>query len=163
MRQAVRPIDDAAGALDGLAECLVISFARDRATRRFLLVTDHPARDADADRCFAAFAFDGVRDYRRMEGDIGERRPNPDSYATGASAPIVIQSIESAAGADGRMLALWFGPNFGGLSFVYDGVVGVLRQTRAESRGTSWIYRDLVSGAAIDFAQPFRGIAEVEL
>jgi hypothetical protein len=68
---------------------------------------------------------------------------------------MVFQSIEILSAENGRRANIWFGPAFGGCSFVYGSVRASVRSARVEMRGGEWEYRDAVSNEVLDFFAPF--------
>lgn len=150
---------DPRDALTKLMECLMIAFAYSRKRGSFVLVCDFPDKAPSADRAFAAFVFDGVRDFSREAGDLPELRRFEESFeAQWSEGGVVIQAIGPGNLREGGQIELWFGPNFGGLQFAYDSVVGYVRNGIAENVDGDWLYRDAVSGEEFDFHDPFPGL-----
>jgi hypothetical protein len=158
---AVEPISNAEAAINRIMESLVISYALDATAATFTLVADYPDRALGAQRSFIALRFSGVHDFRRDPGNLAELQALTDSYSVADSPrPIVIQHLSVVVGRHDRSVELSFGPNFGEIAFFYSSVAGFVRHSRAEAHDGNWIYQDVRSGEAFDFARPFAGVLD---
>ncbi|WP_148273254.1 hypothetical protein [Stigmatella aurantiaca] len=144
------------GDWEGLRECLLIEYALDRGRREFVIVGDYWGERTSGRRSFIRLVFEGVEDFKREPGvSSGARAYWGEYWLRGAPGGVVIQSFETLS-EEGRMRAsLWFGPSFGGCSFLYGGVRASVRSARVEMRGTDWEYRDIEDNEVLDFYAPF--------
>lgn len=161
MTTPAEPIVDAEAAIECLIESLIISYALDATGATFTLIADFPNRAPGAQRSFIALRFSDVRGFRRDPGNLAELQAFTNIYSVADNPrPIVIQHLSSTSGGHDRSLELLLGPNFGEIAFFYDAVAGFVRHARAELRDGDWIYHDVRTGEAFDFARPFAGVLE---
>ncbi|MDC0747183.1 hypothetical protein [Polyangium mundeleinium] len=151
----MRTLATAQEAFTVLAESLLIAFRFEHDPKRFTLVCDFPP-DEGAQRAFVGFLFTGVRGYTREAGDLAVNRKFQESYETRENPrAVVVQSIKASRRSQSGSLELWFGINFGGISFRYDHVTAFVRNAHVEKKGNDWIYRDAQTGECFDYADPF--------
>ncbi|MBU8898063.1 hypothetical protein KRR26_20820 [Corallococcus sp. M34] len=144
------------GELEGLRECLLIEYALERGGRKFFLVSEYGEGRASGRRSFIRLVFEGVEDFKREPGvNSGSRAYWGEYRLRGAPGAVVIQSFETLSEERGMRASIWFGPSFGGCSFLYGGVRAFVRSARVEMRGIDWEYRDVEDNAVLDFYSPF--------
>jgi hypothetical protein len=156
-KMGVRDLVLSEGDLGKLVECLLIEYMLDRERREFAVVSDYWEKQAPGQRSFLKLVFEGVEEFKREPGVNSELRAYWSEYRPKGTVPggIVFQSIKILPAENGRRVIIWFGPAFGGCSFVYRGVRAFVRSARVEMRGGEWEYRDAVSNEAFDFFAPF--------
>lgn len=143
-----------------LMECLVIGYAYQPRQARFVFVSDFPRRPRGGDRSFLALEFSQVSTFERMPGVRSKLQHIGERYAASEdAAPLVVQAIRFVeATPPRRRIEFWLGPAFGGLGFEFDAVEAKVREARAEQHADQVVYRDIVSGEALEFLNPFPGL-----
>ncbi|RKI08284.1 hypothetical protein D7Y13_16275 [Corallococcus praedator] len=144
------------GGLEGLRECLLIAYALNRESHEFVVVSDYWEGRAAERRSFVRLVFEGVEDFKREPGLNPELRAFWGEYRMeGAPGGVVFQSVETHPEGGGTRANLWFGPSFGGCSFLYRGVHASVRKARVTMRGRDWEYRDAEDDEVLEFHEPF--------
>jgi hypothetical protein len=153
----VRKINDALAALRRVLEYLLISYQYDEAHGVMCFVFDYPEKDAGADRAFIRVRFEGVSNFQRIPGAFAELQRFTEAYSARATrAASVVQKIDIDAREGSIRIGLWFGHDFGGVSFVCGRVTADARNAYAIRTGADeWDYRDIDDGARMDFYDPF--------
>ncbi|MGE0792523.1 MAG: hypothetical protein AB7S26_43030 [Sandaracinaceae bacterium] len=118
-------------------------------------MTDYPERAEGSDRAFIAFTFKSVSEFERESGDLERFKEFEEHYqASMTTPPVVVQEVQFARRDQGGRVQFWFGPNFGGLRFVFDGLKAVVRDARVWQEGHAFHYVDSRSGLEFDFYRP---------
>jgi len=142
-----------------IREAFVLSFRYDRERTSFVLVCDYPPEVPGVKRAFVALVFSGVNNVSRQLGDLAETHRFQERYSSEPGVRrIVVQDIEAKPDAGRTFQDIWFGPNFGGVTFTFEKVEGFLRNcapgqtTQVDGK---WVYRDADTGEPFVFPVPF--------
>lgn len=142
--------------LGKLRECLLIEYKLVPESHRLVVVCEPWERQAPGQRAFLKLVFGGVEEFKREPGVNPALQVYGSEYRLeGAPGAAVFQSVEIAPHGSKTCVNLWFGPGFGGCSFLYETLGACIRVAHAELRGEEWEYRDASSNEELNFFAPF--------